>query len=115
MEIKRDHAVHTISINQCMYIKGMATKFGLTNAKPVYVPMLPGETLSHDQSPSTPAETQEMLKIPYGNMIGHVLWPVMISRPDTIFATAILSQFISNPGPAQVKAIKCLISYLYTT
>ena len=53
MEIKHDHGVHTISINQCVYIESMATKFGLTNAKPIYVPMLPGETLSRDQSPST--------------------------------------------------------------
>ena len=115
MEIKRDRAVRTISINQSAYIEGMATKFRLTSAKPVYVPMLPGEVLSHDQSLSMPAETTEMSKIPYRNMIGHVLWPVMISRPDAIFATGILSQFISNPSPAHVKALKCLISYLYTT
>ena len=73
----------------------MATKFRLTYAKPIYVPMLPGETLSCDQLPSTPAETKEMSKIPYGNMIGHMLWPVMISRPDTVFATAILSQTLA--------------------
>ena len=114
MEIKRDRAVHTISINQCTYIEGMATKFGLTNTKPICVPMLPGKTLSHDQSPSTSAESQEMSKIPYENMIGHVLWPVMISRPDAVFATTILSQFVSTPGPAHVKALKRLISYLYT-
>ena len=115
MEIKHDRAMCTISINQCTYIEGMATKFGLTNAKPVYVPMFPGKTLSHDQSPSTSAESQEMSKIPHGNMIGHVVWPVMISRPDAVFATVILSQFVSNPGPAHVKALKCLILYLYTT
>ena len=114
MEIKCNCAVHTISINQSAYIEGMAMKFGLTSAKPVYVPMLPGKVLSRDQSPSTPTEATEMSKIPYGNMIGHVLWPVMISHPDAIFATGILSQFISNPSPAHVKALKCLISYLYT-
>ena len=115
MEIKRDHATCTISINQSAYIEGMATKFGLTSAKPVYVPMLPGKVLSRDQSLSTPAEATEMSKIPYGNMIGHMLWPVMISRPDAVFTTGILSQFILNPGPAHVKALKRLISYLYTT
>ena len=115
MEIKRDRAVCTISINQSVYIEGMAMKFRLTSTKPVYVPMLPGEVLSHDQSPSMPAEATEMSKIPYGNMIGHVLWPVMIFHPDTVFATGILSQFILNPGPAHIKALKHLISYLYTT
>ena len=106
--------MHTISINQSAYIEGMATKFGLTSAKPIYVPMLPGKVLSCDQSLSTPTEATEMSKIPYGNMIGHVLWPVMISHPDAVFTTGILSQFISNPSPAHVKALKCLISYLYT-
>ena len=82
MEIKHDRATCTISINQSAYIKGMATKFGLTSTKPIYVPMLPGKVLSHDQSPSMPAEATKMSKIPYRNMIGYVLWPVMISHPD---------------------------------
>ena len=114
MEIKCDHAVCTISINQKAYIEGMATKFGLTNAKPIHIPMLPNELLTHEQSPFTPAQHTEMLKIPYRNMIGHVLWPIMISRPDTLFATGILSYFIANPGPAHAKALKRLILYLYT-
>ena len=113
MEIKRDCAARTISINQCTYIEGMATKFRLTNAKPVYVPMLPGETLSRDQSPSMPTETQEMLKIPYGNMIGHVLWPVMISHPDAIFATTILSQFVSNP--VSMSKPRCFLGFVAQT
>ena len=115
MEIKCDYATCTISINQSMHIKGMATKFRLTSAKPVYVPMLPGEILSCDQLLSTPTQATEMSKIPYRNMIGHMLWSVMISCPDTVFATRILFQFILNPGPAHIKALKHLISYLYTT
>ena len=78
MEIKCDHTECTISMNQKVYIKGIVTKFGLTTAKSIYIPMLPGELLTHEQ-PSTPAQHAEMLKIPYGNMIGHVLWLVMIS------------------------------------
>ena len=78
MEIKHDHVAHTISINQSVYIEGMATKFGLTSVKPVYIPMLPGEVLFSDQSSSTPTQEAKMSKIPYGNMIGHMLWPVSI-------------------------------------
>ena len=114
MEIKCDHVACTFSINQSMYIKGMALKFRLTSTKPIYVPMLPGKVLFHDQLPSMPAQATKMLKIPYGNMIGPMLWPVMISCPDAIFATRILSQFILNPVPTHVKALKHLISYLYT-
>ena len=56
MEIKSNCAACTISINQKAYIKGMATKFGLTNAKPVYIPMLPNELLTHEQLPFMPAQ-----------------------------------------------------------
>ena len=115
MEIKHDCAMCTISINQSAYIEGMAMKFGLTSTKPVYIPMLPGEVLSCDQLLSTPTENTKMSKIPYRNMIGHMLWPVIISHPDTIFTTGILSQFISNPSLTHIKTLKCLISYLYTT
>ena len=95
--------------------EGMATKFELTSVKPVYIPMLPGEVLSSDQLSSTPTQVAEMSKIPYGNMIGHVLWPVIISHPDAVFTTSIFSQFISIPGPTHIKALKHLILYLYTT
>ena len=62
MEIKCDHAVRTISINQCVYIEGMAMKFRLTNTKPIYVPMLPGETLSH----LCPLKPKKCRKFPMG-------------------------------------------------
>ena len=114
-EVKRDRAARTISINQRAYIEGMAKKFGLTDTKPVQVPMLPGEILTKDQCPSTPPQLAAMQGVPYGEMIGHILWPVMISRPDALFMVGILAQFIQNPGPAHFKALKRGILYLYTT
>ena len=56
MEIKCDDVAHTISINQKAYIESMAVKCRLTTAKPIYIPMLPGEILSHDQLLFTPAQ-----------------------------------------------------------
>ena len=93
----------------------MATKFGVNNGKNIYVPMLPGEVLSRDQSPFTLTQYAEMKNVPYAEAIGHVLWPVMIARPDALCATGILAQFVQNPGLAHWKALKRLIGYLYTT
>ena len=56
-----------------------------------------------------------MQGMPYGKMIGHILWPVMISQPNMVFMAGILAQFIQNPGPAHLKTLKCGILYLYTT
>jgi hypothetical protein len=93
----------------------MATKFGVDNGKPVYVPMPPGEIFSKDQCPFTPSQSAQMRDVPYAEAIGHVLWPVMISRLDALCAVGILAQFVQNPGWAHWKALKRVIGYLYTT
>ena len=56
-----------------------------------------------------------MLKVLYSKAIGSVLWPVVVSQPDTAYAIGILSQFIQNPGPVHWEALKRVISYLGTT
>ena len=68
------------------------SQIGLTSAKPIYIPMLPNKLLTHKQLPFMPAQHAKMSKILYGNMIGHVLWPIMISRPDTLEFSPNLSQ-----------------------
>jgi hypothetical protein len=93
----------------------MAAKFGVDKGKPIYVPMLPGESFSNDQSPFTPSQHAQMNNVPYVEAIGHVLWPIMISRSDALCAVGILAQFVQNPGWAHWKALKRVIGYLYTT
>ena len=56
-----------------------------------------------------------MKEIPYMEAIGSILWPTVVSRPDTALAVGILSQFIQNPGPAHWDGVKRVISYLGTT
>ena len=114
-EIHRDRAARTISINQRNYIEAMANKFGQTNTKPIYLPMLPGEVFSKDQCPVTPSQHFAMRNFPYAEGIGHVLWPVMVSRPDTLCAVGILAQFVQNPGETHWDALMRVIAYLNTT
>lgn len=38
--------------------------------------------------------------VPYSEAIGSVLWPTVVSRPDTAYAVGVLSQFMQNPGQA---------------
>ena len=48
-------------------------------------------------------------------VIGSVLWPVIVSWPDAASAVSILSQFMQNPGPAHWEALKHIIVYLRST
>jgi hypothetical protein len=95
-EIKRDHARRTISLDQKSYIQAMIEKFNLSNAKPTHLPALPGEILSRAQSPSNPEEQDQMKDVPYAQAIGHVLWPVMILRPDAATQVNLLAQFVQR-------------------
>ena len=90
----------------------MVDKFRLTNSAPVATPMVTGATFSTANSPSTPTQVVHMCRIPYAEVIGSVLWPVVISRPDAAFTVSTLSQFIQNPGPAHWEALKCMIIFL---
>jgi len=53
-----------------------------------------------------------MWGIPYAEVIGSILWPVMISWPNAAFAVNILSQFIQIPEPAHWEGVKQLMTYL---
>ena len=114
-EVKRDRTAKTISINQRAYIESMVEKFRLTGVKPVHTPMEPGAQFSVDQSPSSLSQTAKMRGVPYSEAIGSVLWPVVVSRPDAVYAVGVPSQFIQNPGPVHWEGVKRVISYLGTT
>ena len=103
-EIKRNQEAGTLSINQKAYIEAMVEK--LTDAKPVSTLMEVNTQYFIQQSPSTLKQTAQMFKVPYSEAIGSVLWPVVISQPDTAYAIGILSQFIQNPGPVHWEALK---------
>ena len=114
-QIKRDQKNKTLSINQHAYIKSLAEKFQLTNAKPVWMPIEPSTQYSVEQCPTTPNQVAKIKGILYSKAIGSILWPAVISRPDIAYATGILSQFIQNLGYAHWEGVKRIISYLNTT
>jgi hypothetical protein len=86
----------------------MANKFHIP-CKPTYLPALPGEILLDAQSPSISEDQIQMDKVPYAQAIGHVLWLVMITHPDTVFQVSWLAQFVKNPSRAHWNVLKRLI------
>ena len=84
----------------------MVEKFRLTNAKNVSTPMDPNTQYSLKQCPSTINQVAKMRGGPYSKALGSVLWPTVVSCPDTAYAVGILSQFMQNPGQAHWKGIK---------
>jgi Reverse transcriptase (RNA-dependent DNA polymerase) len=53
--------------------------------------------------------------IPYGELIGSLLWVANGTRPDVLFAVNTLAKFTSNPGLLHWKALLRVLGYLYAT
>src|SRR5438105_14122965 len=51
----------------------------------------------------------------YQQKTGSVIYPSVITRPDTAFAASKLAQFMANPGPDHHTAMDHLLQYLYGT
>ena len=66
----------------------------------VSMPMEPNTQFSTQQCPSTLNQSKQMQGVPYSEAVGSVLWPVVVSRPDSVYVIGILAQFIQNPGSA---------------
>ena len=114
-KIRRDHTSRTVLINWCVYIEAMVNKFRLTTAKKTLIPINPHTHYLTKQCPSTITQVACMKGVLYCEVISSILWPTVISRPDTAYAVGVLSQFMQNPGQAHWDAVKRVISHLGST
>ena len=111
-EIKHNRIAQTISISQQSCIHIIIEWFRLTNAKRVMTPFETGTMLSKELGPSTPTQVMQIKGVTYAKAIGCVLWTAVVSRPDIMFVTGVLAQFVQNPEQPHWEALKRVINYL---
>lgn len=112
MNIVRNREEGTVEINQTEYHQKIVRKFNLDNAKSVSVPLAQHFRLSKEQSPKNDEERIEMLKIPYSNAVGSLMYSMTCTRPDLAFAMSVISRYMSDPGKSHWEAVKWVIRYL---
>lgn len=115
IQICRDRAKKTLTIDQSRYVADIATRFDLNDSRDVSTPMEHKLKLSKDNCPKTDVERQEMAKVPYREALGAATYAMVGTRPDTAFAITKLGQFANNPGPVHWNALKRLLRYLKST
>ena len=115
MNIIRDRKNFSLVLNQSAYVDKILSKFSISDAKSVNVPLASHFVLSKDQSPKTETEISDMKKVPYSNAIGFVMYLMVSTRPDIAYAVSCLSRYMSNPGMPHWNALKWLLRYLKTT
>ena len=71
--------------------------------------------ISIEDAPRTIKERDEMLNVPYKQILGCIRYLVSCTRPDLCFTAGILSRFMQDPGPKHWQALKRLLRYLKRT
>jgi hypothetical protein len=115
IKVKRDWEKHTISFSQHAYILKILKRFNLQDTKPLSTPLNPNHSLSLTQCPSTPQQYDAMCRVPYHEAIGSLMYTVLGTHADIMFAVTFLSQFMQNPGQPHWEEVKHVFRYLKAT
>lgn len=105
MKVTQD-ANGSIALNQTTYIKKVLSKFGLEEAKEVSTPMEVNRTFK---------EAKDPLDLPYRELIGHLTYLSICTRPDIANAVSRLARFNSSHDQDHWKSAKRVLRYLKAT
>ncbi len=112
IKIRRNRSERTLFLNQSAYIEKMLSdlKMEQDSHRPVKLPINGYDTLvpaSYDNGRVDPRIYQQF--------IGSITYVITVIRPDIIFATNKLAQFISDPTDYHLSSAKHLTRYLRLT
>ena len=91
IKVEWDRKAQMISFLQCAYITKILEQFNLTSTNPLSTLLDPHHKLSLAQCPDTPRQYEDMKNIPYREAIGLLMYMVLGTRPDIMFAITFLS------------------------
>ncbi|XP_031279928.1 uncharacterized protein LOC116138358 [Pistacia vera] len=103
MDIDQD--ADGIFVNQRKYASEILKKFYMENCKPVDLPLVPNMKLSKSD------ETEKVDVGLYRSLIGCLLY-LTATRPDLMYATSLLSRFMSQPTKTHFKTAKMVLRYV---
>ncbi|KAH9687012.1 hypothetical protein KPL70_014605 [Citrus sinensis] len=115
MEIKRDRSKGIMFLSQKKYLRRVLETFGMTSCKPVMTPIATHFKLSSLQCSKTEEEKLEMAKIPYANVVGCMMYAMVLTRPDISYALSVVSRYMVSPGKEHWRVVKWVLRYLSGT
>ncbi|GFV62321.1 retrovirus-related Pol polyprotein from transposon TNT 1-94 [Trichonephila clavipes] len=103
---------NSLLIHQISYIRRLCEIYEKYKYPVSSLPISKGQVLSKLDSPKT---SEEILTVPYRNLIGSLSFISIRTRPDIMYAVNVLSQFQANPGIKHWKCLLRLLGYLKYT
>ncbi|CAL8087744.1 unnamed protein product [Prunus armeniaca] len=98
----------SIFIHQKKYATTLLNRFGLSECKPVSIPLVTSEKLSKDDGSGLASEEQ------YRRIVGSLLY-LTATRPDIMFATSLLARFMHCPTSKHLGTAKRILRYVKGT
>ena len=68
----------------------------MADARPVTTPLAGHFKLSSKQCPQSPVIEEEMSRVPYASAVGLLMYAMVCTRFDLVYAVSAVSRFISN-------------------
>ena len=96
MKISRDRKPRLLFFCQENYIKKVLHRFNMHDAKYVSTPIAPHFKLSALQCPSTDKDIEYMSRVPYSSDVGSLMYAMVCSRPDFLYAMSLVSRYMAN-------------------
>ncbi|KAH9703748.1 Integrase catalytic domain-containing protein [Citrus sinensis] len=115
MEIIRNRNKGTMILSQMKYLEKVLGASEMSSSKSVVTPLASHFKMSCSQCPSTDEERSEMTKVPYANVVGCMMYAMVLTRPDLAHALSVVSMFMATPGKDHWKAVKWVLGYLKGT
>ncbi|KAK9668714.1 hypothetical protein RND81_13G080700 [Saponaria officinalis] len=98
------HQAEGIFISQTKYAREILKRFKMENCKSVSTPLVVNEKLSKDDG------SKEVDLKQYRSLVGSLLY-LTVTRPDLMFATSLLSRFMSKPSEVRMGTAKRVLRY----
>ncbi|GJZ02058.1 retrotransposon protein, putative, ty1-copia subclass [Tanacetum coccineum] len=115
MEIVRDRGSRTLKVSQSRYVHKILNNYRMDNGKSVFVPLGAHFKVSLKDCPSNDWDVERMSKVPYANVVGSLMYLMVCTRLDIVYAIRIVSRYLANPGKNHWEVVKWILKYLKGT
>jgi hypothetical protein len=110
MEVKRDRAARTLTLNQTQATLTFLESCNMRDAKPLPTPMEVNWQYGDEPPVSDPQLHSE-----FRSKVGSISYLSQCTRPDITFAVSKLCRHLHNPNPSCFRALQHLIQFLAGT
>ncbi|KAK8694419.1 hypothetical protein V6N13_071972 [Hibiscus sabdariffa] len=97
VKIYRDRSRRILGLSQGTYIDKVLKRFSMEESKRGFLPIRHGISLSKEVCSSTPQERERMIQIPYALAIQSIMYAMICTRPDLLYALSMTSRYQANP------------------